>query len=236
MHRRTWVILIVVGVVAAVAAGWILFRQTLRSAPRTARVVEFIRRAEEHPDWLVEAGSRCGDAPFQFPTTGFVGFVWDDSFRPLHRHSGIDVFGGSEPGVTPVYAAYDAYLSRETGWISSLILRVPVDPLQPDRQIWLYYTHMADPQGNSLIDTPFPAGTREVFVPAGTRLGWQGNFSGTPGNPVGVHLHLSIVKDDGVGQYLDERRIENTLDPSPYFGFPLHADFMRKALPLCEIN
>lgn len=31
-----------------------------------------------------------------------------------------------------------------------------------------------------------------------------------------MHLHFSIVKDDGNGRFLNELRIENTLDPSPY--------------------
>ena len=53
---------------------------------------------------------------------------------------------------------------------------------------------------------------------AGTLLGYMGNFSGTPGNPTGVHLHISIVKDDGNGNYLNELEIKNTLDPSPYLG------------------
>jgi hypothetical protein len=137
-------------------------------------------------------------------------------------------------GVAPVFAAYDGYLTRLPEWKSSLILRVPSDPLQPGRQIWLYYTHMADPQGNSLIDGVFSAGTVEAFVAAGTRLGWQGNFSGTPGAPVGVHLHFSIVKDDGRGRFLDERRIENTLDPSPYFGMRLSAAQVGSQIVSCD--
>jgi len=62
-----------------------------------------------------------------------------------------------------------------------------------------------------------------VFVKAGTLLGYQGNFSGTPGSPVGVHLHFSIVRDDGFGNYLNELEIGNTLDPSPYLALPLNA-------------
>ena len=128
-----------------------------------------------------------------------------------------------DPGITPVYAAYDGYLTRESGWKSTVIIRVPSDPLEPDRQIWTYYTHMADANGMSTIDPAFPPGTHEVFVKAGTLLGYQGNFSGTPGSPVGVHLHFSIVKDDGNGNYLNELEIKNTLDPSPYLGLPLNA-------------
>ena len=48
------------------------------------------------------------------PTDGFIGYLWDDSFRPGHRHQGIDIFGGGQPGDTPVYAAADGYLTRLT--------------------------------------------------------------------------------------------------------------------------
>jgi murein DD-endopeptidase MepM/ murein hydrolase activator NlpD len=163
-----------------------------------------------------------------------IGFIWDDSFRPGHRHQGIDIFSGTAVGQTPIYAAYDGYLTRNTDWKSSVIMRVPSDPLNPEEQIWLYYTHLADPDGNSLIDTAFPPGITEVYVPAGTRLGTQGNYSGTPGNPTGVHLHFSIVRDDGRGSYLNELEIRNTLDPSPYFNLPLNANQNPEAIPICE--
>ena len=227
--------IVIVLALAALTAGGLFFRRSLRSAPRHPRVMDFIRNPDRHADWKIPAGTVCLDAPFQFPTDGFIGYLWDDSFRPLHRHSGLDIFGGSQPGVTPVYAAYDGYLTRLPDWKSSLIQRVPSDPLQPDRQIWLYYTHMADSQGNSSIDGAFPPGTNEVFIPAGTLLGQQGNFSGTPGSPTGVHLHFSIVRDDGAGKFLNESRIENTIDPSPYFGMQLNANEPIDPMPGCFI-
>jgi len=168
------------------------------------------------------------------PTRGMIGFIWDDFFRPGHRHQGIDIFAGKPVGETPVYAAYDGYLTRLSDWKSSLIIRIPSDPLQPDRQIWAYYTHMADPDGNSLILSDFPPGTEEEFVPAGTLLGYQGNYSGTPGDPTGIHLHFSIVKDDGEGMFLNELDIGNTLDPSPYFGLALNAHENPAEIPLCQ--
>ena len=64
----------------------------------------------------------------------------------------------------------------------------------------------------------------EKFVKAGTLLGYQGNFSGNVGRPVGVHLHFSIVLDNGQGGYLNELEIANTLDPSPYLGRYLNAN------------
>ncbi len=156
------------------------------------------------------------------PTDGLVGYLWDDSFKIGHRHQGIDIFAGTDAGVTPVYAAYDGYLTRQSDWKSTIIIRIPSDPLEPGRQIWIYYTHLADANGNSLINVDFPPGSSEVPVKAGMPLGFQGNYSGTPGSPVGVHLHFSIVKDDGNGRYLNELEINNTLDPSPYFGLTLN--------------
>ena len=82
---------------------------------------------------------------------------------------------------------------------------------------------MADADGRSYIDDRFKPGTSEMYVEAGTLLGYQGNYSGDPGNPVGVHLHFSIVMDDGQGNFLNELNIRNTLDPSPYLGLPLNA-------------
>lgn len=143
------------------------------------------------------AGSKCGSAPFVFPTTGIVGFIWDDSFQAGHRHQGIDVFAGTDIDATKVIAAYPGYLTRLPDWKSSVIVRIPSDPFQSGRQIWVYYTHMADAKGNSFILPDFPPGTSERPVEAGTLLGYQGDYSGDPNNPVGVHLHVSIVKDNG---------------------------------------
>ncbi len=203
------------------------------SAKRSTRVMEWIRNAEDHPDWAIKAGERCADAPFIMPTDGYIGFLWDDSFRPGHEHSGLDIFGGTANGITPIVAAYDGYLTRQADWKSTVIIRIPSDPLQPDRQIWTYYTHMADEQGNDFISDDFPPGTTEVFVKAGTFLGYQGNFSGTPGNPTGIHLHFSIVKDDNTGQFLNETILENTLDPSPYFNIILNTKSSPPDIPLC---
>jgi murein DD-endopeptidase MepM/ murein hydrolase activator NlpD len=217
--------------VAALAYFFLFNRLDITS--RSSRVMEWIRHAENHPDWAVQAGDRCVNAPFSMPTHGYIGFLWDDSFRPGHRHSGLDIFGGTKNGITPIYAAYDGYLTRQSDWKSTVIIRIPSDPLQPDRQIWTYYTHMADEQGNDFISEDFPPGTSEVFVKAGTLLGYQGNFSGTPGNPTGVHLHFSIVEDDGEGRFLNETMIENTLDPSPYFNIGLNANHSPPEIPAC---
>jgi murein DD-endopeptidase MepM/ murein hydrolase activator NlpD len=222
-------------IAAGIGAWWFLRRGD--STPRDQRVMDWIRDPAAHPDWVVQAGKTCGEAPFQMPTSGYVGYLWDDSFYAGHRHQGIDIFGGTQPGQTAVYAPYDGYLTRLEDWKSSLIVRIPNDPLHPGRQIWTYYTHLAGPDGESLIEAHFPPGSQEVFVKAGTLLGSQGNYSGTAGQPVGVHLHFSIVLDDGQGKFLNEMEFNNTLDPSPYFGLELNAQSEPASweyIPLCK--
>jgi len=227
-------ILVFVIPVVIAAAGIYLYFAYGRSAARSTEVVNFIRDPASRPDLRIVAGNRCGDAPFIYPTNGLIGYIWDDSFRPGHRHAGLDIFAGTEVGVTAVVAAYPGYLTRQPDWVSTVIIRVPEDPLDPSRQIWVYYTHMADLNGNSFISSEFPAGTEEVFVEAGTLLGYQGNYSGDPNNPVGVHLHISIVKDDGLGKFKNELEIENTYDPTPYFGLPLNANENPDTIPTCN--
>jgi hypothetical protein len=232
MSKRNLIISIfIVAGIAAAGTAYNLYR------PNSARLLSFrtwINNPASHPEWKLAAGSQCGSAPFHFPTDGFVGFLWGDSFRPGHRHQGIDIFAGTEIGVTPVVVAYPGYLTRLSDWKSTVIIRVPSDPLQPNRQIWVYYTHMADEQGNSFISSEFPPGTSEVPVETGTFLGYQGDYSGDPNNPVGVHLHLSIVEDDGAGNFKNELEIDNTLDPSPYLGLPLNGHENRERVPVCE--
>jgi murein DD-endopeptidase MepM/ murein hydrolase activator NlpD len=203
--------------------GIFLYRMVRPASGRSLRVVEWLRNPAAHADWAVQAGKRCDPAaPFLMPTNGLVGYLWDDSFQAGHRHQGIDIFGGTPVGRTPVVSAYPGYLSRLASWKSAVIVRLPSDPLQPGRQIWLYYTHMADQDGNSFISTDFPPGTFEKEVAAGTLLGYQGDYTGDPASPTGVHLHFSIVLDDGQGNFLNELDINNTLDPSPYLGLPLN--------------
>jgi peptidoglycan LD-endopeptidase LytH len=217
---------VLVVIVALGSGGAFIVYQALRpSAGRLTRLRRYWADPVGHAAWAIRAGSRCGDAPFLMPTDGLIGFLWDDSFYPGHRHQGLDIFGPTGPdglGQTPVVAAYDGYLTRLPEWKSAVILRVPDDPLMPGRQIWLYYAHMADANGTSYIVDAFPPGTTEAFVAAGTLLGYQGNYSADPDNPTGMHLHFSIVEDDGQGRFRNELQIENTLDPSPYLGFDVN--------------
>jgi murein DD-endopeptidase MepM/ murein hydrolase activator NlpD len=219
--------------ILVIVAGYFVYRWYGESASRSARVLAWLNNPASRPRWPMHAGEQCGEAPFIFPTDGFIGYLWDDSFRVGHRHQGIDIFGGEGLNMTPVIAAYPGYLSRLPDWKSTIIIRIQDDPLKPGRQIWTYYTHMADVKGNSYIAEEFPPGTTDVFVEAGTLLGYQGNFSGDPYNPTGIHLHFSIVKDDGQGSFRNELDIRNTLDPSPYFGLPLNANEDLAGIPVC---
>lgn len=227
-----WIIGLVI--ILLLTTGYLALRVFRVSDSRTALVMAWLRDPFSRPDWMVKAGQRCGEAPFILPADGFIGYLWNDSFRIGHRHQGIDIFSGKPAGESAIVAAYPGYLTRLPDWKSSVIIRIPEDPLHPGQQIWAYYTHMAHPDGKSLIAAEFPPGSNEVYVEAGTLLGYQGNYSGTPGNPVGVHLHFSLVKDDGSGGFLNELEIENTLDLSPYFGLPLNAQNNQGEVPACN--
>ena len=233
MSKRTMFIsIILVATLTAAVTAYYTYRP---NAVRVDKFRQWIRNPASHPDWKLAAGSRCGSAPFLFTTDGMVGFLWGDFMGKLRKHQGIDIFAGTDVGITRVISAYPGYLTRQADWKSSVIVRVPNDPLNPGNQIWLYYTHMADENGNSFISDEFPAGTPEKYIEAGTFLGFQGDYSGDPGNPVGVHLHFSIVEDDGNGQFKNELEIENTLDPSPYLGLPLNGYENRDNVPTCEL-
>jgi hypothetical protein len=228
---RTFLYLVLI-VIVLTAAAYLYWTYRPASA-RAIQVFAWIKDPASRPDLVIHAGARCGNAPFIFPTTGVVGFLWDDSFRLGHRHQGIDIFAGTDIDIMPVIASYPGYLTRLPDWKSSVIVRVPSDPLQPGRQIWVYYTHMADPKGNSFISSDFPPGTYEKQIEAGTPLGYQGDYSGDPNNPVGVHLHVSIVKDNN-GNFMNELDINNTYDPSPYFGLALNARRNPDKIPVCD--
>ena len=107
-------ILLVLGIVAA----YFYFRRQPHSG-RNQLVSQWLKDPQAHPDWRIQPGDRCGSAPFAAPTTGFIGYLWGDSFYLGHSHQGIDIFGGSEPGKTPVVAAYDGYLTRRPDWKAS---------------------------------------------------------------------------------------------------------------------
>ncbi|MEI6289805.1 MAG: hypothetical protein WCP19_05175 [Chloroflexota bacterium] len=211
------------------------FYRTFRtSSARSPMVWKFLSDPAKNQNLVIKAGTRCGSSPFIFPTTGMAGYLWDDSFKVGKRHQGVDIFAGTDIGQTEVIAAYAGFLTRLPDWKSSVIVRIPTDPLLPGRQIWVYYTHMADAEGNSYISENFPPGTSEKPVDQGAFLGFQGDYSGDPNNPVGVHLHISVVIDDGTGHFKNELEIGNTLDPSPYLGLDLNAQKNPDRIPVCK--
>lgn len=206
---------------------FLLFRYWRPAAtPQLLRLRSWFNDPAAHAHWAVNAGERCGNALMLIPTNGYVGFGWDDSFRPGHRHSGLDIFSpDGAVNVTPVLAAYDGYLTREAEWKSTIILRHPAFPAVPaaglpaGEQIWTYYTHMASRDGSqSFVASTFPPGSHDVFVKAGTLLGYQGNWAGSQWQFTGLHLHFSVVKSNADGSYADEREIANTYDPIPFLG------------------
>jgi murein DD-endopeptidase MepM/ murein hydrolase activator NlpD len=219
--------------------GYFIWRHVAQVGGHFLRLRQFLADPEKYSEWGLRAGDRCGEAPFLIPTDGFVAFFWGDRYLTGKRHQGVDIFspeGADGIGLTPVVAAYDGYLTRLPGWRSAVIIRIPDDPLESGRQIWTYYAHMADPRGHSFIVPDFPPGTNDKFVRAGTLLGYQGNYSADPTNPTGVHLHFSIVLDDGRNSFKNELEFRNTLDPSAYTGIELNASRIGNRVAVCRAN
>ncbi len=116
--------------VLSIVGGYLIFRNMRSSGARSLLLRQWFRSPESRADLTIMQGEHCGDAPFIMPTNGVIGYLWDDSFRPGHRHQGLDIFGGEGLNVTPVIAAYDGYLSRLPDWTSTVIMRATNDPLQ----------------------------------------------------------------------------------------------------------
>ncbi len=196
-------------------------------SPTKTQLIAYLRHPNERAPLITDLKTPCANAPFLLPSRGFVGLLYADGsepYSPFNRHPGIDIFGDGEPGTVPIYAAYDGYLTRLTDWKSSVIIRIPSDPLDPPRQIWTYYTHMASLDGEtSYVSGDFPPGTSEKFVKQGTLLGYQGLFAGPGAAPIAMHVHVSVVLSNDDGTFRNETHFWNTLDPSPYFGLTLNA-------------
>ena len=196
-------------------------------------------RHQQNPDSVDLPRARelvqCPAAPFIMPTAGWVGVLYGDSILGTVNHSGLDIFGLEGNGITPVYAAYDGYLTRLPEWISAVIIRHPQDPLIPGRQIWTYYTHMGDQAGHSYVIDQIPPGTIELPVKQGTLLGYQGDYSRQSWRSIDTHLHFSIVLDNGQGTFLNETDIANTIDPSPYLGMRLNSSCADRP-PICRAD
>lgn len=207
-------------VISYVGWHWLLDRSNSNRAIRV-----FLSNPEANLHLETNALTQCNDAPFILPSDGFIGLLWRDDaapYTPINRHTGIDIFGSGQEGTVPVYAVYDGWLTRLEDWHSTVIIRHQ-DPLREGRTIWTYYTHMAARNGNqSFIVDDFPRGTFNLPIEQGTLIGFQGAYS--PQVPVAMHLHLSIVTSESDGSFRNEAILENTLDPSPYFGMNMNAD------------
>jgi membrane-associated phospholipid phosphatase len=105
MPKKTF--LLAIPVVIATAGIYLYFNYG-RNA-RTVEVINWFRDPASRPELMMTIGTECNSAPFIFPTNGLIGFIWDDSFRPAHRHSGVDIFAGTEVGVTPIVALLSVY-------------------------------------------------------------------------------------------------------------------------------
>ncbi|GAB4549909.1 MAG: hypothetical protein OHK0023_15140 [Anaerolineae bacterium] len=216
-------ILAIPGVLMLIGAiiWWLYF-----ASPTGDTLSRWFEQPNQRTSLVTRLTKPCPGAPFLLPSSGFVGFLYADPslpYTPFNSHTGIDIFGDGLPGTIPVYAAYDGYLTRLAEWRSAVIIRHPQDPLMPSRQIWTYYAHMASKTGESYIVEDFPPNTHEKFVKQGTLLGYQGLYSGNSTFGIGLHVHFSIVLSEANGTFKNEGRIDNTLDPSPYLGFNVHA-------------
>jgi hypothetical protein len=129
-----------------------------------------------HPDcdWPRDPGP-----PFLFPTDGFAGFLWGDSFGLRHTHQGIDIFAGTDVGITPVIAAYPGYLTRLPEWKSAVIVRVPDDRGS-------LYPH-GRPERNSFSHLSSPPALRKLY--------WKLAIRGIiPRQQSGGCIYISIVE------------------------------------------
>ena len=161
-------------------AYWLL-RRWSGNPLRDQRVLQWINDPQAHPDWAVQVGQRCGEAPFQLPTSGFIGYLWGDSFRSATVTRASTSSAGRSPGRSR-FARPRRLPDPPAG------LEIVADRARPARPAAagapdLDLLHPHGRPGRQPADRPrFPPGTNEMYIKAeGTLLGHQGNFSGTPG-------------------------------------------------------
>ncbi len=141
----------------------------------------------------------CADSSLYFPVNGIVGWTYGDPAgldvdADGHRtaHTGIDIFADEGDGA-PVYAPADGVVHRLGGSEAvDIVLPGITNSLTGEQGIELYLTHIR----HSLV-------VGQKFV-AGEVIAYQ----------LGDHVHFSVGAFIG----FDDREIEQTQDPSPYFG------------------
>ena len=141
---------------------------------------------------------RCTGSSLYFPVSGIVGWTYGDPASTDtdahgHRtiHTGADIFADAGAG-SPVYAPADGVISRQPGWESvNLVLPAVTNVLTGEAGIEIYLTHFRHvlSQGQTFR--------------AGDIIGFQ----------EGDHIHFSVGAFIGY----DDREIDQTQDPSPYF-------------------
>lgn len=154
----------------------------------------------------------CAGAPWRLPTSARLGVSWDGST--------LDFLGRGNAGEVPIYAVADGRLTRLPEWVGAVAI-LHDDPLHPGQQVWSYYTGMVGSDGTtSYIAADFPPGSVDVPVPAGTLLGYQGTWSGTPAQPTWLHLHFAVVGAEEGGAFPDAL-LPETWEPAAYLGLAL---------------
>lgn len=226
MNYRRLMMILAVLVLLGFVIGVLVFVQWYFSRSNSGEAIgNYLSNPDTNAELVTDAFTQCPDAPFILPTDGFIGLLWRDDagpYTPLRRHTGLDIFGGQSEGTVPIFAVYDGWLTRLDDWFSTVIIRHD-DPLQPGRTIWTYYTHMASRSGDeSYIANTYPQGSFSIPIEQGTLIGYQGAYS--PQFPVAVHVHISIVTSEENGSFRNEAILENTVNPSPYFGMDVNAD------------
>lgn len=159
--------------------------------------------------------TKCGGAPFIWPTYGKRGWIYNDvnyetDFDGNGRHDGLDIKQvGNTEDFEPIYAVYGGYITAPNDYSLKLVTDTIGGNFDvPDRDVTVYYTHMASPSRSTYIEPKF-RNANHVRVEQGELLGKQGSY-GANGL---VHLHISV----NAGYYES-----SNIDPSKYFGDELN--------------
>jgi LysM repeat protein len=141
---------------------------------------------------------RCTGWSLFFPATGIVGWTYQDPAgtdrdADGHRtvHTGLDIFGEGGDG-SPVFAPADGFVSRQPGSDNvNIVLPGVTNIVTGEAGLEIYLTHLH----HGLV--------RNQVFHAGEVIALQ----------EGDHVHFSVGAFIGY----DDREIEQTQDPSPYF-------------------
>src|SRR5262245_60421820 len=98
-RRLTLPLIIIAGILLGLS--YYFLSPLAATYPRVQRLRTYLEDPSAHPDWQIQAGERCGAAPFILPTNGYLGFGYGDSWRPGQRHQGLDIFGPTGLNATP---------------------------------------------------------------------------------------------------------------------------------------